>query len=91
MRSLVSMEQAALLMMQRVAAAEAGESRRVFSLVLGPVTTRHAQGSLDAGDVGKVAVAISASTTPSASIGLHSPDEVQTALAQLVPGALLPG
>jgi NAD(P)-dependent dehydrogenase (short-subunit alcohol dehydrogenase family) len=88
---LVSMEQAALLMMQRVAAAESGESRRVFSLILGPVTTRHAQGTVDAGDVGKAAVAISASTASSASIGLHSPDEVQTALTQLAAGALLPG
>lgn len=80
---LVSMEQAALLMMQRVAAAESGESRRVFSLVLGPVTTRHAQGTVDAVDVGTVAVAISAGTAPSASIGLHGSGEVQTALAGL--------
>lgn len=80
---LVSMEQAALLMMQRVAAAESGESRRVFSLVLGPVTTRSAQGAVDAVDVGRVAVAISAGTTPSASIGLHGPDEVQKVLAGL--------
>lgn len=80
---LVSMEQAALLMMQRVAAAEAGESRRVFSFVLGPVSTRHAEGTVDAGDVGKVAVAISASAAPSASIGLHGPDEVKSALDRL--------
>ncbi|WP_243062494.1 SDR family oxidoreductase [Humibacter sp. RRB41] len=80
---LVSMEQAALLMMQRVAAAEAAESRRVFSLVLGPVSTRHAEGTVDAGDVGRVAVAISAGATPSSSIGLHGPDEVKTALDQL--------
>jgi len=80
---LVSMEQAALLMMQRVAAAESGPSRRVFSLVLGPVTTRHAEGTVDAGDVGSVAVAISAGTAPSASIGLHNPDEVQAAFSLL--------
>lgn len=86
---LVSMEQAALLMMQRVAAAESGESRRVFSLVLGPVTTRHAQGAVDAVAVGEVAVAISAGTAPSASIGLHGPDEVRTALAGLTTEARL--
>jgi 3-oxoacyl-[acyl-carrier protein] reductase len=83
---LVSMEQAALLMMQRVAAAESGSSRRVFSLVLGPVTTRHAEGVVDAKDVGSVAVAISAGIAPSASIGLHSQDEVQTALSLLAAG-----
>lgn len=83
---LVSMEQAALLMMQRVAAAESGSSRRVFSLVLGPVTTRHAEGAVDAKDVGSVAVAISAGIAPSASIGLHDHDEVQTALSTLAAG-----
>lgn len=80
---LVSMEQAALLMMQRVAAAESGESRRVFSLVLGPVTTRHAEGTVDARDVGEVTVAISAGSAPSDSIGLHGPDEVTAALSRL--------
>jgi len=80
---LVSMEQAALLMMQRVAAAESGESRRIFSLVLGPVTSRLAQGSVEASDVGKVAVAISASSAPSASIRLHNANEVQAALTEL--------
>ncbi|MEO7122863.1 MAG: SDR family oxidoreductase [Lacisediminihabitans sp.] len=83
---LVSMEQAALLMMQRVASAESGASRRVFSLVLGPVTTRHAQGSVAAKDVGSVAVAISAGTAPSGSIGLHNQNEVQVALSQLDTG-----
>jgi 3-oxoacyl-[acyl-carrier protein] reductase len=80
---LVSMEQAALLMMQRVAAAETGRSRRVFSLVLGPVSTRHARGSVDSGDVGRVAVALSASAAPSASLDLHGPDDVASVLGQL--------
>jgi len=83
---LVSMEQAALLMMQRVAAAESGASRRVFSLVLGPVATRHSEGSVDAHDVGRVAVAISAGRAPSASVGLHSHDEVRDALSRLGAG-----
>jgi 3-oxoacyl-[acyl-carrier protein] reductase len=83
---LVSMEQAALLMMQRVAAAESGASRRVFSLVLGPVATRHSEGSVDAHDVGRVAAAISAGSAPSASVGLHSQDEVRDALSRLAAG-----
>jgi hypothetical protein len=58
----------------------------VFSLVLGPVTTRHAEGTVDAGDVGSVAVAISAGTAPSDSIGLHNPGEVQAALSALTAG-----
>jgi NAD(P)-dependent dehydrogenase (short-subunit alcohol dehydrogenase family) len=44
---LVSMEQAALLMMRQVLAAE---GKRVFALVLGPVRTRH----VDAGDPDRV-------------------------------------
>ncbi|WP_166983216.1 SDR family oxidoreductase [Paramicrobacterium fandaimingii] len=80
---LVSMEQAALLMMQRVAAAENGASRRIFSLVLGPATTRHATGTIDALDVGRVAAAISASSAPSQSIGLHGGDDVDAALHAL--------
>ena len=83
---LVSMEQAALQMMQRVAAAESGSSRRVFSLVLGPVTSRVAQGQVEARDVGEVAVALAAGTSPSASIGLHGPDEVREVLAALRTG-----
>lgn len=83
---LVSMEQAALLMMQRVAAAENPDGPRVFSLVLGAVTTRHAAGAVDAQDVGAVAAAISASIAPSGSIGLHGADEVRAALALLGAG-----
>lgn len=80
---LVSMEQAALLMMQRVAAAENGAARRVFSLVLGAVNSRDGQGSIDTADVGRVAVAISASRAPSDSIGLHSAEEANAALLAL--------
>lgn len=83
---LVSMEQAALLMMQRVAAVESGATRRVFSLILGQVQTRTGKGGIDAIDVGRVAAAISASTAPSASIGLHTPDEAQSALLALKTG-----
>jgi NAD(P)-dependent dehydrogenase (short-subunit alcohol dehydrogenase family) len=62
---LVSMEQAALLMMQQVLAAELGEQKRVFALVLGPVLTRAtgdgAPDWITAEQVGSVAVAVSAS------------------------------
>ena len=59
---LVSMEQAAVLMMQRVLAAEAGERARVFGLVLGPVRSRVVAGEPDwvsADEVGAVAVGLS--------------------------------
>lgn len=64
---LVSMEQAALLMMGHVLNAEVGAQRRVFSLVLGPVMTRQrSHGDPDwvtAAQVGQVAVAASGSPT----------------------------
>jgi 3-oxoacyl-[acyl-carrier protein] reductase len=58
---LVSMEQAAVLMMQRVLAAENAD-RRVLALVLGQVRTRFAAGDpewVSAADVGNVALAAS--------------------------------
>ena len=64
---LVSMEQAAVAMMQRVAAAELGGRPRVFGLVLGPVRTRDAgdpdPGQVTADQIGAVAVAASAATS----------------------------
>lgn len=83
---LVSMEQAALLMMQRVAAAESGVSRRVFSLVLGQVRSRHSEGTVDVADVGRVAAAISGSAAQSASFGVHNADEADAALRELSAG-----
>ncbi|MGI3781093.1 MAG: SDR family oxidoreductase, partial [Janthinobacterium lividum] len=76
---LVSMEQAALLMMQRVAAAEADGARRVFALTLGPVRTRVVEGEaswVSSDEVGTAAVALSASTSPGAVVPLHDPAEV---------------
>ena len=84
---LVSMEQAALLMMQRVAAAESGPARRVFSLVLGQIETPSVAGSVTALDVGRVAVAVSASAAASASIGIHDAEEASAAIRDLLPGA----
>lgn len=64
---LVSMEQAALLMMQQVLAAELCGDKRVFAFQLGPVRTRLTDGDGDpdwvsAAQVGAVAVAASAAT-----------------------------
>ena len=65
---LVSMEQAAVAMMQQVATAELDGRQRVFGLVLGPVRTRvTAVGDagpdwVTADQVGAVAVAVSAAT-----------------------------
>ena len=59
---LVSMEQAAVLMMQRVLTAEAGERVRVFALVLGPVRSRVVPGEpgwVGAHEVGVVATRLS--------------------------------
>jgi NAD(P)-dependent dehydrogenase (short-subunit alcohol dehydrogenase family) len=84
---LVSMEQAAVLMMQQVLAAELGDSQRLFALVLGPVNTRVAESAdpqwVRPEQVGAVAVAASASTAGSREIRLRDQAEVAAALAQL--------
>ena len=81
---LVSMEQSALLMMQRVVAAELGATRRVFALLLGPVTTRDGgDGALTAGQVGSVAVAASVGAVAGRTIALHDAAEVDAALVDL--------
>ena len=81
---LVSMEQSALLMMQRVVDAELGSTRRVFALVLGPVATRvNGDGAVTAEQVGSVAVAASAGTAPGRIIALHDDSELAGALTSL--------
>jgi len=90
---LVSMEQAAVLMMARVLAAEAAGRQRVFALVLGPVRTRvtaagpPGEGNADqvsADQVGAVTVAASAAAKAGGrQIGLHDRAEVDRALARL--------
>jgi NAD(P)-dependent dehydrogenase (short-subunit alcohol dehydrogenase family) len=84
---LVSMEQAAVLMMQQVLAAEVGDEHRVFALVLGPVNTRVAESAgpdwVTPEQVGAVAVAASAGVTGSREIRLRDQAEVAAALAQL--------
>src|SRR5215469_15103564 len=82
---LVSMEQAALLMMQQVLAAELAGNKRVFALVLGPVMTRAAgdgaQDWITADQVGSVAVAASASAISGREIRLSNQSELIGALA----------
>ena len=89
---LVSMEQAALLMMQQVVTAETAGSRRVFALVLGPVRSR----VFDSGDpdwvtaaqVGAVAVAASAAESVAGQeIRIRNQAEVAAALTLLPPTA----
>jgi hypothetical protein len=82
---LVSMEQAALLMMQQVLAAELQGRQRVFALVLGAVTTRLADsGTVAADQVGAVAVAASAAATVAGrEIRLGNQAEVEEGLALL--------
>jgi NAD(P)-dependent dehydrogenase (short-subunit alcohol dehydrogenase family) len=85
---LLSMEQAAVAMMQQVATAELDGRQRVFGLVLGPVRTRDA---VDAGpdwvtadQVGAVAVAVSAATAVAGQqLQLLSRDGAGQALARL--------
>jgi 3-oxoacyl-[acyl-carrier protein] reductase len=71
---LLSMQQSALLMMRSVLEAEVEDRQRVFALVLGPVRTRSAgdapPGWISAGQVGEVAVAVSASAEPGREIRL---------------------
>jgi NAD(P)-dependent dehydrogenase (short-subunit alcohol dehydrogenase family) len=84
---LVSMEQAALLMMRQVLAAELGGEKRVFALLLGPVRTRVAgDGTPDlitADQVGSVAVAASASSIGGREIWLRNQAELVQGLALL--------
>lgn len=80
---LVSMEQAALLMMQQVAAVEAPD-RRIFAFLLGPVRTRFAVTDtlgVSADQVGAVATAMTAAAHLSGrTIPLHDDRETRAAL-----------
>ena len=88
---LVSMEQAAVAMMQQVAAAELGGRPRVFSLVLGPVRTRDegdaGRDQVTADQIGAVAVAASAARVDGQQIQLGSQSEAARALARLAVAA----
>jgi NAD(P)-dependent dehydrogenase (short-subunit alcohol dehydrogenase family) len=90
---LVSMEQAAVLMMQQVLAAELGADKRVFALQLGPVRTRLTEASgvtdpawVSPDQVGAVAVAASgAASVAGQSVRLLTGAEAEAALALFQP------
>jgi 3-oxoacyl-[acyl-carrier protein] reductase len=89
---LVSMEQAAVLMMRQVLGAEFAGERRVFALVLGPVRTRlvdaGASAWVTADQVGVVAVAASAAATVGGrEIRMRDQAETDEALALFQPAA----
>ncbi|WP_250036822.1 SDR family oxidoreductase [Paractinoplanes maris] len=87
---LLSMQQAALLMMRSVLEAEVADRQRVFALVLGPVRTRSIGDAqpdwITPGQIGAVAVAASASTVAGREIRLPDPDAAKQALALLRDG-----
>jgi len=89
---LVSIEQAALLMMQRVAAAEAAgqtgqDRRRVLALVLGPVRTRQVESGnpswVSAEQVGAVAVEMAVGADSADQLHLGGRDEADEMLTRL--------
>ena len=83
---LVSMEQAALLMMQRVLAAEVTGSQRILALVLGPVRSRTTVGEdawVTADQVGAVAVAASLGAESGGQLHLGDRAEADTVLGSL--------
>ena len=89
---LVSMEQAALLMMQRVAAAEAGDSRRIFAVLLGPVRTRAVAGApgwITSDQVGAAATTLSASDLSSATVPMHGLAELERLVEQATGAAAI--
>lgn len=83
---LVSMQQAALLMMQRVLAAEVPD-QRITAFILGPVRTRFVEGEagwISADQIGAIATSITTSS-PAQSGSLQLPDSAaaEVTLAQL--------
>jgi len=83
---LVSMQQAALLMMQRVLAAE-NPDRRIHALILGPVRTRFVSGApeqVSVAEIGDAVLALSlAGDVPSRAVRVGSSSEALTLLAEL--------
>ncbi len=83
---LVSMEQAALLMMRHVVAAELDDGRSIFALVLGPVRTRVVAGEpgwVSAEQVGAVAVAASSVGSGGRELHLLNGADAEQAVTQL--------
>lgn len=85
---LISMEQAALLMMSRVLAAEVGQQRQIHTLILGPVLNRLRGGGdpdwVSADEVGLVTTLLAAHpNTGSVEVGLRSKQDVADTIATL--------
>lgn len=84
--SIISMEQAALLMMHRVLTAEAGEQRRVFAITLGPVATRGRSwvdpSWVSASDVGRVTVAHALGAAPSGHVDVRTHEQADARVAE---------
>jgi 3-oxoacyl-[acyl-carrier protein] reductase len=80
------MQQAALLMMQRVLAAE-NPDRRIHALILGPVRTRFVSGApeqVSVAEIGDAVLALSlAGDVPSRAVRVGSSSEALTLLAEL--------
>lgn len=88
--SVINMEQAALLMMHQVIAAEAGDQRRIFSAILGPVSTRGRHWVdptwVTAADVGQVTVAQGVSDAPSAAVNVRTKDDAVQRISEVSGG-----
>lgn len=86
---LVSMEQAAVLMMQQVLVAELEGTRRAFALVLGSVSTRVVAGEpqwVTSDQVGQVAVGASGNLVlPGQVIRMTDPAEIEAAVSLVEP------
>lgn len=88
---LVSMEQAAVLMMQRVLAAESPD-KRIHALVLGPVRTRFVDGEstwVSSAEIGASTIALSLATDVSSrSVALGTADQARATLDALAHASL---
>ena len=84
---LVSMEQAAVLMMQQVLVAELQGISRAFALVLGPVSTRAVPGDtgwVTADEIGEFVVGASAHPAVAGqAVRMTQPEEIGAALAMV--------
>ncbi|WP_022890064.1 SDR family oxidoreductase [Agromyces italicus] len=92
--SVISMAQSSLVMMRRVIAEEAGDARRVFSIVLGNLNLRRRgwrrPDFVDADDATTLSVALAHGAQRSAEFVLRRPEQAKTALAELSSDVRIP-
>lgn len=86
--AVINMEQAALLMMRSVLAAEVGSQRRIAAQILGPVASRSRPWAdpswITNDEVGAISVGISATSTVAAvDFDLHAPGQIDATLELL--------